>query len=216
MRLPPFGRTIANMVDAWQRPQNRGPMFAALNWDVAEFWPRFVLPPSDDPRSFRLDFCRRPGRADPLPSRTRCGALNRARTQSSRPAQSCRAGRAQGGRMNGSDSIPGRPATPWKSGSSGPQPCGTRQAPTPDPNVTAVDPDGASVSIMHGDTIKPEPIAGYGRIGSRAERCTFSRGPPAPERPGRAGDGGNHHDRGSVARRYACEGRRRTHVVRRG
>ena len=39
-------------------PFLQGAIVAALNWDVAECWPRFVLPPTDDPRTFRLDFCR--------------------------------------------------------------------------------------------------------------------------------------------------------------
>src|SRR4030095_13990591 len=59
MRLPPYGLAIARMVASGQRPLIfGGAIVAALNWDVAELWPRFVLPPCDDPRSFRLDFCR--------------------------------------------------------------------------------------------------------------------------------------------------------------
>ena len=58
MRLPPYGTTVAAMVASGQRPLAfGGAIVAALNWDVAELWPRFVLPLSDDPRSFRLDFC---------------------------------------------------------------------------------------------------------------------------------------------------------------
>ena len=59
MNLPPFGRSLADMVAAGQRPQIfNGAIVAALAWDVAEGWPRFVLPATDDPHSFRLDFCR--------------------------------------------------------------------------------------------------------------------------------------------------------------
>ena len=59
MRLPPHGRVIASMVEAGQRPQIfGGAIVAALDWDIAKLWPRFVLPLTDDPQSFRLDFCR--------------------------------------------------------------------------------------------------------------------------------------------------------------
>lgn len=59
MRLPPYGRALADMVGAGRRPQIfGGAIVAALDWDVAKAWPRFVLPATDDPRSFRLDFCR--------------------------------------------------------------------------------------------------------------------------------------------------------------
>ena len=58
-RLPPFGRGLAAMVDAGQRPQLfGGAIVAALDWDIAETWPRFVLPLADEPNAFRLDFCR--------------------------------------------------------------------------------------------------------------------------------------------------------------
>jgi hypothetical protein len=57
-RLPPFGRGLAAMVEAGQRPQLfGGAIVAALDWNIAEAWPRFVLPPADEPDSFRLDFC---------------------------------------------------------------------------------------------------------------------------------------------------------------
>src|SRR5437899_9176995 len=58
-RLPPFGRGLASMVEAGQRPQLfGGAIVAALDWDVAAKWPRFVLPLADEPGTFRLDFCR--------------------------------------------------------------------------------------------------------------------------------------------------------------
>jgi hypothetical protein len=58
-RLPPFGRGLAAMVDAGQRPKLLGgAIVAALDWDVATTWPRFVLPLEDEPSEFRLDFCR--------------------------------------------------------------------------------------------------------------------------------------------------------------
>ena len=57
-RLPPFGRALAAMVVAGQRPQLfGGAIVAALDWDIGETWPRFVLPVADDPCEFRLDFC---------------------------------------------------------------------------------------------------------------------------------------------------------------
>ena len=47
------------MVAAGQRPQLfGGAIVAALDWDIGKAWPRFVLPPSDEPHAFRLDFCR--------------------------------------------------------------------------------------------------------------------------------------------------------------
>jgi len=50
--------TIARMVEAGQRPEIfGGAIVAALDWEIAECWPRFVLPATDDPNSFRLDFC---------------------------------------------------------------------------------------------------------------------------------------------------------------
>ena len=59
MKLPPYGRAIVSMVEAGQRPQIfSGAIVAALDWNIAKSWPRFVLPPADDPHSFRLDFCR--------------------------------------------------------------------------------------------------------------------------------------------------------------
>ena len=59
MKLPPHARALVAMVAAGQRPQIfGGAIVAALDWGVAERWPRFVLPLPDDPHSFRLDFCR--------------------------------------------------------------------------------------------------------------------------------------------------------------
>ena len=59
LRHPPFGRGLAAMVDAGQRPQLfGGAIVAALGWDIAPTWPRFVLPLEDEPSGFRLDFCR--------------------------------------------------------------------------------------------------------------------------------------------------------------
>ena len=57
MRLPPYGRALADMISMGQRPQIfGGSIVAALEWSIGKRWPRFVLPLADDPYSFRLDF----------------------------------------------------------------------------------------------------------------------------------------------------------------
>jgi hypothetical protein len=49
---------LSDMIGMGQRPQIfGGAIVAALEWNIGERWPRFVLPPTDDPYSFRLDFC---------------------------------------------------------------------------------------------------------------------------------------------------------------
>ena len=55
--LPPYGRAVVAMLDRHQRPRILGgAIVAALDWEIAEAWPRVVIP--DDPASYRLDFAR--------------------------------------------------------------------------------------------------------------------------------------------------------------
>lgn len=59
MTLPPYGRAISDMVAAGTRPEAfGGGVVAALDWDVAKLWPRFVLPLGEGPATYSLAFCR--------------------------------------------------------------------------------------------------------------------------------------------------------------
>lgn len=55
--LPPFARSIVEILSAGQRPLIfGGAIIAACAWDIARAWPRIVIP--DDPLRYRLDFAR--------------------------------------------------------------------------------------------------------------------------------------------------------------
>ena len=55
--MPPYARSIVAMLNAGLRPTIfGGSIVVACAWDVAEAWPRIVIP--DDPARYRLDFAR--------------------------------------------------------------------------------------------------------------------------------------------------------------